>query len=1120
MGRGFGNRAPLGLRTLHATGTLGALGDSRLIERFLDLEGFDREDAFSALVQRHGPSVAGVCRRMLANQADADDAFQAVFLVLARKAGSLRRVDDLGPWLRGVAVRVSKESRRRSARLRRREGGALADPPTAVVDPDLFESRALLDEELQRLPRRYREPLRLCELEGSTRRDAARRLGIPEGTLSTRLARGRVMLRDRLTRRGVAVGAMGAMFPEAAQAASLGGLADASTRLALRFVARDAGAGTIPTAVASLAEGVLQMIHAAKLKSVLLASSALVAACLTAGLAWGFVSGDAPRAPDAEPSPKAEARADDAKPEPIALRGVVVDESGKPVAGAEVLADPYGFFEARGVADGDGVFAIPFPDRLMGRQPLLLARTPDGRKVGVSQSSAPLSEKAPPARIIVKPGREVVATVADEDGNPIADTVVEVAGGLAGFRGPIPVLAHETTGADGEANLLIPVDAEVAWIVGKKEERGLDFAEFGTYANPAAAVQGTPAAAIPETTALALGAPRVVRIKAVDEAGQPVAGVPFYPVTLTKLGRRVSLNYSSRALLETTDRDGVAVFNWLPESPDPLGFFPMDDDYAHRRAMVNPGEDFTTIRLDPTETIRGRVVQADGSPAAGVQVLAWGSGRGNSYGWGRARTAADGSYSMKVNANEGYAVWVEDEDRAAPARLDVIVRPGQPVDGLDFQLGPGTLIHGTITADSEGSPAPHVHVYFHESGGEVPEDLREEDRRRGIGRQLIAKADDRGRYAIRVGPGVYKVTMTTGVSLGKSETITVGTEADLVHDIHAQITEPLKRVVLAGKVVDPDGRAVSGATVGILIRHDLRAYTVPVRTSADGRFEFEWAPHQGYIYAKSLDGSLGAVVAVGPEAADVVVPLAPAASIRGFLLDEMGAPVAHGRLNLQLAYPLNEGERRIPGLTRVQDFMTDAEGRFEARGLVVGQDYPIYFDTESNRSILVGEARAQAPETLDLGTLQIGGRDFEKDSPRVGDIAPELPEATTYYEAPVKLADYRGKFILLHFAGSWSMNAAPGLQAVYDAFRDDDRLVILNHFSWPVDSDVWEYQLMHGLPWSSALRWNLCEAGGNPLGVRSLPCFILIGPDGGILARGMADERLKQVVDRALAKSP
>ena len=162
MGRGFGHRAPLGLRTLHATGTLGALGDARLIERFLDLEGFDREDAFSALVHRHGPNVAGVCRRMLAGSPDADDAFQAVFLVLARKAGSLRRVDDLGPWLRGVAVRVSNEARRRSAKLRRREGGTLADPPVAAApDPDLFELRAFLDEELQRLPRRYREPLRL-----------------------------------------------------------------------------------------------------------------------------------------------------------------------------------------------------------------------------------------------------------------------------------------------------------------------------------------------------------------------------------------------------------------------------------------------------------------------------------------------------------------------------------------------------------------------------------------------------------------------------------------------------------------------------------------------------------------------------------------------------------------------------------------------------------------------------------------------------------------------------------------------------------------------------------------------------------------------------------------------
>ena len=132
---------------------VGGLTDRQLVERFLESEGNDREDAFAALVQRHGPMVLSVCRRMLSGSADVEDAFQAVFLVLARKAGAVKRLERLKPWLYGVAVRTAKEARRRSARRQKWEGGAM-DESKAVSTPD--EGRDdlldLLDEEIDRLP--------------------------------------------------------------------------------------------------------------------------------------------------------------------------------------------------------------------------------------------------------------------------------------------------------------------------------------------------------------------------------------------------------------------------------------------------------------------------------------------------------------------------------------------------------------------------------------------------------------------------------------------------------------------------------------------------------------------------------------------------------------------------------------------------------------------------------------------------------------------------------------------------------------------------------------------------------------------------------------------------------
>src|SRR5262249_43460748 len=162
----------------------------------------------AALVDRHGPMVLKVCRRMLPTPADAEDAFQAVFLVLARKAGSLREAETLKPWLYGVTVRTAQEARRRAVRRRSGGEGARAAGPLSYepVDGGDDEILRVRDEEIARLPLRYREPILACELEGTSRQDAALRLGLPEGTLSSRLARGRALLRHRLTRRGIAPG--------------------------------------------------------------------------------------------------------------------------------------------------------------------------------------------------------------------------------------------------------------------------------------------------------------------------------------------------------------------------------------------------------------------------------------------------------------------------------------------------------------------------------------------------------------------------------------------------------------------------------------------------------------------------------------------------------------------------------------------------------------------------------------------------------------------------------------------------------------------------------------------------------------------------------------------------
>jgi RNA polymerase sigma factor (sigma-70 family) len=244
--------------------------DARLMERFIcHADG----QAFASLLRRHGPMVYGVCRRVLDNADDAEDVFQATFLVLVRKARSLRSLASVGSWLYGVAYRTALEARRAMARRRAKE--AQAPPRAARTDTDqafLDELRAVLDLELARLPERYRQVIVLCDLEGQGRKDVARRLRCPEGTVASRLAKARTVLAARLTRHGLTLStaALGtALAAEAASACVPPSWLPATIAAARHFAANCAGtAGAVSASVASLVQGVCRTMLVKRLTTI------------------------------------------------------------------------------------------------------------------------------------------------------------------------------------------------------------------------------------------------------------------------------------------------------------------------------------------------------------------------------------------------------------------------------------------------------------------------------------------------------------------------------------------------------------------------------------------------------------------------------------------------------------------------------------------------------------------------------------------------------------------------------------------------------------------------------------------------------------------------------------
>lgn len=256
---------------------VGEASDAELLERFVT----SRDEAtFAALMARHGPMVYGVCRRLLHHVQDAEDAFQATFLILVRKAASIGKRELLANWLYGVALRVAHRARLVAQKRQTREMADMERIAAATHEPaKTLELSASLEEEVQRLPAKYRGPVVLYYLQGRTNEEIAGELCCPIGTIKTRLSRAREMLRKRLTRRGLALSAgaiVTALSPDALAASLSPVLIDSTLRAAVCFAAGETASGVVSAQAAALTRGELHTMFVTKMKTVAVMALALV----------------------------------------------------------------------------------------------------------------------------------------------------------------------------------------------------------------------------------------------------------------------------------------------------------------------------------------------------------------------------------------------------------------------------------------------------------------------------------------------------------------------------------------------------------------------------------------------------------------------------------------------------------------------------------------------------------------------------------------------------------------------------------------------------------------------------------------------------------------------------
>jgi RNA polymerase sigma factor (sigma-70 family) len=957
MGRGAAGLLRQVLRA-SVDNSLGEWSDRDLLQCFAEHQD---QTAFAALFRRHAALVLGVCRRALPNVQDAEDACQATFLLLAQKANSVRWQPSVANWLYTTARRVAHNARITAERRARREAHAAV--PEAVQPVDLMTGRellALVDEELDRLPSRYREPLLLCYLQGLTRDEAAQRLGVPPTTLKSHLERGRKRLGHALTKRGCALG-VGLLVLAATSPAGVSSPCLAEAVLA-------AAAGSPSAAVAALAKGVAVNGMG---KIVTFGLVALVGVAL-ASIALAYGRPPAVRPPDEKAGEaKAEkiepgSKAPDGKEQRQIVVGRVLDPEGRPLAGARLYTPKLKKNPPEKLEDlevvriattgSDGGFRVTL-DRPgdMFRQ-YLIAHA-DGFGVDWLELDR---NGTPPDGVVLRLVRDLPITgkVVNTEGKPLAGVSVHFRGVLVPEREklddyltgwkrswrdtvsspkkrlyvPGEMLFGKTiTGRDGTFRL---TGAGVERIVNLSVEGG------GVAQTTVIVLTRKGIDPKPSNEAAAVGIPPELRLRGqppilygpeptiVVETGKVIEGV-VKDLTTGKLlpGVRVgALTGFGDGVMGVTDKDGKYRLAGLPleKSYRVYASPPAGSPYIRRggEAEALPGS--ATVRIDiglaKGVVVKGRVI--DRQTGKGVQAGI------------RFAPLPDNKYFGKPGF-DGYKTDHTMEETDRQGRFRVVTIPGRSLimaqvyymeSTPDFQVKPYRTAR----------PDPDYKDLFHHD-----------------------KDDDSWRFTAANG----------GLEFLSNENVVKVVDlkedgGEFAIDLYAERGSTAKLLIqdAAGKPIP--GVVVSGLAASWPYTHQLKNVEKPVTVYA---LDPERPRRLVLLHPQKKLG--GTVTLRGDEKEPVVVKLGPLGSIKGRFLEVEGAPLAGVEVTVSSSDGIASELHRFLARTSTPA-RTDKEGRFTVSDVVPG--VKVYLQTRRGNTYYVGEPRVgqrqlEPGQTLDLG---------------------------------------------------------------------------------------------------------------------------------------------------------
>ncbi len=923
------------LRSLAAKQASGALSDQQLLETFLTQRS---EMAFAALVQRHGPMVMSVCRRLLHNHHDAEDAFQAVFLVFVHKAARLRKQESVSSFLHGIAYHVAAKLKRTSVRRAARER-TQARPPFDDPCDDLTwrELRSVLDEELTKLPEQCRAALVLCYLEGKTQDEAARLLGWSKSTFRRRLESGRKRLGSQLARRGVTLSAAltAPLLIDGGARASVPPLLAATTvRAGLASALGNTVSGIVSSHVAALAEGGAGSLLAKKasIAFVLLVSLTLgVGGLLAHRAANSPTFAEAPSAPTPQSPPARSAR----KEAGIEIKGRVLGPDGKPLTGAKVYVSNYTSKDksdpkVRAETDADGRFHFTANPEEVDRNEMVAAVAPGYGPDWIALKKAEAGEMT---LRLVKDDVPLEGRILDLEGQPIAGATVRVLGVRKMLGEDLTPWLKElqATAKDSEAAHAVRLKygrrmSAVEGILGSPKsvkadangrfqlrgfgrERIMDLRVEGpnieysnfTVISRAGAREELPAHLKGAKFDYAAAPGKSIRGTVRERgSGKPVAGArvvcsPGGQIAFTDKEGHYEIpgvGKSEQYILSVGAASIIFHFKQVGDTP---GLQPVTHDLEVERGLV--------LRIRATEKGTGKAVTGQvwySAAADNPNLKSYTTYPQNLFGFDS--TDKDGSFHQVVLPGSGFIAFVADQDRFMPSRIE----------------------RRNIHAASLHVPfyVSHAFVPIHPSAGD-PKSL------------------------------VCEIVLDPGLSV-------------------------------SGVVVGPDDRPLSGARAAGLgsVYPSHGEPELP-----DNRFTvraLEAGKPRMVVFWHERTGLARAVVVRGGEKAPRTVRLEPRGVVAGQMVDAQGrslpgikvTPRLREKQEAPLAYSVSEvGRSDLVAIlgqheARPDPVFTDAKGRFRIKGFVSGLNYSLTFQ-EKDKDLAEKEIAIKPGTTVDLGEIKM-----------------------------------------------------------------------------------------------------------------------------------------------------